>query len=101
MHRAVRQQTRSRRKLDLVDVTRRVICRRPVQWVIQSVGRRQRAVGGDGGSATVAPQPKGLREQVRERALLFIRCLLGNVANSAQQVDTAICARVLYASVDR
>lgn len=42
-----------------------------------------------------SPHSKALREQVRERAVIYTPPPR-NAANSAQQVDTAICVRVLY-----
>lgn len=58
-----------------------------MQWVIQSVGRRERAA---------SSESRRVYTGAGARTLVIYMLLRRNVANLTQQVDTAICARVLY-----
>jgi hypothetical protein len=65
--------------------------KRAVQWVIQSVGR----VAKGPPAALKRDSFDGAGARARE-ALVIYTPLRRNAANLAQQVDTAICGRVLY-----
>lgn len=56
-----------------------------MQWVIQSVGRRQKAAGSEGFT----------RAGASSRLVIYM-LPPRNVTNLAQKVDMAICARILH-----